>query len=212
MVDMIDRALPASTDACTVAYLDTHFLFPETLALRDRLCSRYPRLRFENHGTALTPEAQEAAHGPRLWESDPDQCCMLRKVIPMRDLLRGGDAWMTAVRREQSETRAAIEPVAWDPQFEIVKISPLASWSRERVWRYVREHEVPYNELHDRGYPSIGCTHCTSPVRGARPDDYSRAGRWAGSTKTECGLHRSSSGSSLGSSGGSSGGPSSASL
>lgn len=188
MIDMIDRC-PAAADGFTVSYLDTHFLFAETHDLRERLQRRYPRLDLVNRGTSLTPAAQKAAHGPELWRTNPDLCCQLRKVEPMRELLRGADAWMTAVRREQSDTRAATEHVSWDAQFELVKISPLAAWRRDEVWQYVREHDVPYNALHDQGYPSIGCTHCTSPVLGSRPADYSRAGRWEGREKTECGLH-----------------------
>jgi len=190
MIDMIARVDGGAGRGETVIhYLDTHFLFAETHRLRDKLEQRYPSVRFVNAGTTLTPEQQAAAFGPALWETDPDACCGLRKVEPMRALLRDADVWVTALRREQSTTRAAIRTVEWDEAFEVIKVSPLAYWSREQVWAYVREHAIPYNELHDLAYPSVGCTHCTRPVEGARPEDYSRDGRWAGTGKTECGLH-----------------------
>jgi phosphoadenosine phosphosulfate reductase len=188
MIDMLWRQAGAN-GSVPVHYLDTHFLFPETHALRERLEARYPGLVFINSGTALTPAQQEAAHGPALWASHPDRCCELRKVEPMRRLLSGAEGWMTAVRRSQSAERSATNPVEWDGRFGVTKISPLAHWSRERVWDYAVANGVPYNELHEQGYPTIGCTHCTKPVPGALVTDYSRAGRWAGTGKTECGLH-----------------------
>ena len=185
MIDMI----AALGQPVEITYLDTHFLFPETLELRDRLARRYPHLLFVNRGTAMTAEEQERVHGPALWERDPDLCCRLRKVDPMREVLRGADAWITAIRREQSPTRAAIETIVWDASFELVKVSPLVAWSREEVFRYAAERDVPISPLHSAGYPTFGCVHCTRPVEGAQPTDYSRAGRWAGTGKTECGLH-----------------------
>jgi phosphoadenosine phosphosulfate reductase len=175
--------------ATEITYLDTHFLFPETLELRDRLARRYPRLAFVNRGTTMTPDQQALLHGDGLWLSDPDRCCGIRKIEPMRAVLSGADAWMTAIRRDQSETRAHIETIVWDTSFELVKISPLIAWSRADVYEYVLSHGVPISPLHERGYPTFGCTHCTRPVNGAGPADYSREGRWAGLGKTECGLH-----------------------
>lgn len=172
-----------------IAWMDTMFLFPETYRLRDRLAVRYPHLVFESHGTAVTPAEQEARYGPELWRRDPDACCRLRKVDPMRALLADVDVWVTGVTRSQSATRAWTRVVQWDWQYQVLKVSPLAGWDRQRVWQYVREHDVPYNELHERGYPTVGCTHCTLPVGGATPATYSRAGRWSRSQKTECGLH-----------------------
>jgi phosphoadenosine phosphosulfate reductase len=174
----------------TVVYLDTGFLFPETHRLRERLAERYPRLRFVNVGTGLTPEAQASRYGPELWRRDPDLCCRLRKMDPLAAVLRGTEAWVTAITRSQSATRAGVRAVAWDATWGVLKVSPLAAWDRAEVWEYVRRRGVPYNELHERGYPTIGCTHCTRPVPGAGLGDYSRAGRWAGQEKTECGLHR----------------------
>lgn len=175
--------------APTVVYLDTMFFFAETYALRDRMVERYPLITFVNRGTSLTPEAQETLHGPELWRRAPDLCCHLRKVEPMQQALAGTDVWITAVSRSQGDSRSDIALVGWDWQYQVVKICPLVGWDRNRVWEYVRSHNVPYNELHERGYPSIGCTHCTLPVPGAGPGEYSRAGRWAGSQKAECGLH-----------------------
>ena len=185
LIDMVAR----TGQSLRVTYLDTHFLFPETLRLRDRLVRRYPTLTFVNAGTGITPVQQEATHGPRLWERDPDACCSIRKVDPMARVMAEHDVWITAIRRGQSEVRASIRVVEWDWHFDVLKISPMATWSRADVWNYVRERGVPYNELHDRGYPSIGCTHCTVGIPGALPTTYSRAGRWAGLEKTECGLH-----------------------
>lgn len=174
-----------------ITYFDTHFLFPETHDLRRRLQARYPHLHFVNRGTTLTPEEQAQRLGPELWARDPERCCDLRKVEPMRRAVAGRRAWMTALRRTQSATRAAVQAVEHDARFDVIKINPLASWSREEVWDWVRAHDVPFNTLHEQGYPSIGCTHCTSPVDGAAPWNYTRAGRWAGLEKTECGLHLS---------------------
>ncbi len=185
LIDMYARQGAAPT----VVYLDTMFLFSETYALRDRMIRRYPLITFVNRGTSLSPEAQEAIHGPHLWQRDPDRCCSIRKLEPMHQALSGADVWVTAISRSQGDERSNVPLVAWDWQYQVVKVCPLAAWDRARVWQYVRDHNVPYNELHERGYPSIGCTHCTSRVEGASPAHYSRAGRWRQSDKTECGLH-----------------------
>jgi phosphoadenosine phosphosulfate reductase len=178
----------------TVAYLDTMFLFPETYALRDRMAARYPHLRFENRGTTLTPEAQAELHGDELWARDPDRCCQIRKVDPMREALAGVEVWITGITRKQSATRADTPLIGWDWQFQLLKISPLAQWDRKRVWEYVQSHDVPYNPLHERGYPSIGCVQCTRAVAGAAVTEYTRLGRWDSAGKTECGLHSNGSG------------------
>jgi phosphoadenosine phosphosulfate reductase len=178
--------------APTVVYLDTMFFFPETYALRDRMVRRYPLITFVNRGTSLTPKAQAARHGAELWRRDPDLCCWIRKVEPMKQALAGADVWVSAVTRSQTETRKTTPLIAWDWQYQILKICPLVEWDRAQVWDYVQKHDVPYNQLHERGYPSIGCTHCTVPVEGAGPEQYSRAGRWNATGKTECGLHETS--------------------
>lgn len=185
LIDMVARHdLPVR-----VIWLDTMFLFPETYALRDRIIARYPHLRFENRGTTLTPEAQAERFGPELWRRDPNRCCALRKVEPMKAALAGVDVWLTGIMRSQTRARSALRVVEWDWGYGLLKVSPLAAWDRARVWDYVQAHDVPYNELHERGYPTLGCTHCTAPVPGAGPVKYSRSGRWSGTDKTECGLH-----------------------
>ena len=103
--------------------------------------------------------------------------------------MQRADIWISAIRRSQSPTRARVEMVEWDPRWNVLKLNPLAFWDRTDVWRYVREHDVPYNTLHEQGYPTIGCTHCTKAVEGATPEQYTRLGRWNGTDKTECGLH-----------------------
>ena len=172
-----------------VIYLDTMFFFPETYGLRDRLTARYPHLRFENRGTTLTPEAQAERFGPELWRRDPDRCCAIRKVEPMRQALADVEVWITGLMRSQGGERTSLRELQWNERYELIQVNPLAGWDRGRVWDYILAHDVPYNELHERGYPTLGCTHCTLAVPGAGPRDYTRIGRWAGTDKTECGLH-----------------------
>jgi phosphoadenosine phosphosulfate reductase len=172
---------------------DTEFLFPETYDLIDRVEQRYG-IKIEKLYSELTPEEQEKEFGPRLWARDPDQCCAIRKVEPLRRKLSTLDAWITAIRRTQTAERAGVRKIDWDAKFNLVKISPLANWTREKVWSYVVKNDVPYNELHDRNYPSIGCMHCTRAVKAGEDP---RAGRWSGLGKTECGLHTPAPASSL---------------
>lgn len=164
--------------------LDTGVLFPETRELWRRLEARYGvTIR------GVRPEgAAEASLDPanRLWERDPDGCCARRKVFPLAAELGRVDAWITAIRRDQTPQRANAPVVGWDAKFGIAKINPLVGWTSRDVWRYLRANDVPYNPLHDRGYPSVGCWPCTSSVR---PGEDARAGRWRGTAKTECGLH-----------------------
>jgi phosphoadenosine phosphosulfate reductase len=182
LIDMLARVAPRMR----VFYLDTGLLFPETYALAERLSARYG-VRFERRVAGLTLEAQAGAYGERLWERDPEECCRLRKVEPLREALAGLGAWVTAIRREQTPARARAGVVERDAKFGLVKINPLAAWSALDVWGYILKNDVPYNPLHDLGYASVGCVPCTTPVRvGEDP----RAGRWRGSPKTECGLHR----------------------
>ena len=164
---------------------DTEFLFSETYDLMDRVEERYG-IKIERLYSELTPEEQERLYGKALWARDPDGCCSLRKVEPLRRKLATLDAWVTGVRRDQTLERQSIRKVDWDYKFNLVKISPLADWTREMIWSYVVKHDVPYNPLHDQNYPSIGCTHCT---RAVQPGEDPRAGRWSGFRKTECGLH-----------------------
>lgn len=173
----------------TIIYLDTMFFFAETYELRDRMIERYPHLTFVNRGTDLTPEAQAAEYGDELWKHNPDLCCRLRKIEPMNEVMAGVDVWVTALRRSQSVTRANIKLVEWDWRYQVLKLNPLAAWERDQIWAYIQENDVPYNALHERDYPTVGCTHCTKPVPGSKPSDYSRSGRWSDMEKTECGLH-----------------------
>jgi phosphoadenosine phosphosulfate reductase len=178
--------LSAISSGTRIFYLDTDLLFPETYALRDQLAARYG-VRFERRATRLSLEEQAARYGERLWERQPDLCCRLRKVEPLQEMLTGLRAWVTAIRRDQSQARANIRLVEWDEKFNLIKINPLAAWAARDVWNYIAKYDVPYNQLHDHGFPSIGCTPCTSPVQiGEDP----RAGRWRGTQKTECGLHQ----------------------
>ena len=165
--------------------LDTEFLFPETYNLMDQVEQRYG-ITIEKVYPLNSPEEQERVFGAALWQRNPDQCCNLRKVEPLRRKLGELRAWITSIRRDQTAARAGAGKVEWDEKFGLVKINPIADWSSKQVWQYIREHDVPYNALHERNYPSIGCTHCT---RAVQPGEDPRAGRWAGSTKTECGLH-----------------------
>jgi phosphoadenosine phosphosulfate reductase len=164
---------------------DTEFLFSETYDLIDRVEERYG-IKIERILSQLSPEEQEREFGPKLWASNPDQCCELRKVEPLRRKLSTLDAWITAIRRGQTPQRAGAKKVEWDAKFNLVKINPLADWTHQQVWSYIVKNDVPYNPLHDRSYPSIGCTNCTRAVRAGED---ARAGRWAGFGKTECGLH-----------------------
>ncbi len=165
--------------------LDTGVLFPETYALWRRLEDHYA-VKIRAVRPARTIAEQEIDHGPRLWERDPDRCCELRKVEPLRQALAGFGGWVTAIRRDQTPERANAPVVSWDGRFGLVKINPLVRWTFDEVKAYAAAHDVPYNPLHDQGYPSIGCVPCTSQVK---PGEDPRSGRWRGNEKTECGLH-----------------------
>ena len=165
--------------------LDTGLLFDETRELWHRLEQRYGlTIR------AVRPQqdlaAQVLAHGERLWEREPDRCCALRKVAPLAGALAGQGAWISAIRRQQTADRARVRVLEHDTVHHLPKLSPLASWTRDEVWDYLAASDVPVNALHARGYPSIGCTPCTSAVTAGEDE---RAGRWRGRVKTECGLH-----------------------
>lgn len=163
-----------------IFYLDTDLLFPETYALRDQLEARYG-VTFERRTTNLSLDAQAARYGERLWERRPDECCRLRKVEPLREMLAGLRAWVTAIRRDQSPARAHAGIVERDAKFGLIKINPLAAWTSRDVWNYIIKHDVPYNPLHDLSYSSIGCRPCTTQVHiGEDP----RAGRWRGDRKS----------------------------
>jgi phosphoadenosine phosphosulfate reductase len=166
--------------------LDTGYQFAETLELRDRIAERYG-IEVELIRPDTTVAEYEARHGGPLYVVQPDQCCHDRKLVPLRRAVSGYDAWISAIRADQSSHRARASVVGWDAKFELVKVNPLLRWTRRDVWAFVVAHDVPYNPLHDRGYPSIGCWPCTRAIAPNETDE--RAGRWAGQAKTECGLH-----------------------
>ena len=169
LLDMLFAVEPRTR----VFAIDTHHLFPETYELWRAVERRY--------GTTIHTFAGAAVEDG-LWESNPDLYLAIAKIEPLNRALLDLDAWITGIRRDQSPTRADAPKLGWDEQHELWKANPLADWSEKDVWNYISEHDVPYNELHDRGYSSVGCTHCTLPGSG-------RAGRWAGTDKIECGLH-----------------------
>ena len=165
-------------------YVDTGLLFPETYETRNALAERYG-IEFERFAELSLSEQEErrAANLPR---PDQDGCCADRKVELMRKALSDVSGWVSGIRRVDSETRADAPRFGWDDRFGLWKLNPLADWDEKRVWNYIKDHHVPYNPLHDQGYPSIGCMPCTT----AAPDGADeRAGRWAGTDRTECGIH-----------------------
>jgi phosphoadenosine phosphosulfate reductase len=165
--------------------LETGYQFQETLELRERIKQRYG-IEVEYVRPELTVEEYEAEHGGPLYRHRPDQCCYDRKILPLRRAIVGYDSWISAIRRDQTTDRQQADLVQWDSKFELVKVNPLLTWTRRDVWGFIHKHEIPYNPLHDRNYPSIGCWPCTQPVVGENDE---RAGRWAGRAKKECGLH-----------------------
>jgi len=165
--------------------LETGYQFEETLQVRERIRERYG-IEVELVRPELTVAEYEAEHGGPLYRIRPDQCCHDRKLIPLRRAIVGYDAWISAIRRDQTGDRGRASVVQWDAKFDLVKVNPLLNWDKKEVWAFIVKHDVPYNPLHDRGYPSVGCWPCTRPV--AEGED-ERAGRWAGTVKKECGLH-----------------------
>jgi phosphoadenosine phosphosulfate reductase len=165
--------------------LDTGYQFKETLELRDKIAQRYG-IVVEYKRPDTTVEVYEAQHGGPLYKTNPDQCCADRKVKVLKAAAKGWHAWMSGIRRDQSPDRAKAPIIGWDKKFSLVKISPLANWTKKDIWKLISDENVPYNPLHDQGYPSIGCWPCTRAVMFGEDE---RAGRWSGFQKTECGLH-----------------------
>ncbi|MFC2947359.1 phosphoadenylyl-sulfate reductase [Virgibacillus sediminis] len=182
---LIDLISKVKNDA-EIVFLDTDLHFQETYDLIEEVKAKYPTLRIHMKKPDLTLEEQSAEHGSALWKRQPDQCCFIRKIKPLEDALSGVPAWISGLRREQSPSRSKTDFVNKDDRFKSIKVCPLIHWTWDDVWEYIRSNELPYNELHDNGYPSIGCIPCTSRVSDSED---SRAGRWAGFNKTECGLH-----------------------
>jgi phosphoadenosine phosphosulfate reductase len=170
--------------------LDTGLLFKETLELKKRL-EDLLGIQIESLVPDLTVEQQAEAQGPELWKRDPDLCCTMRKVMPLQGKLSDLDCWITGLRRQQSNARAQtdiVEIYAFDESTgrDIVKLNPMVAWTRDAVWKYIKDHKIPYNPLHDQGYRSIGCQPCTGRTGDG---DQERAGRWIGFNKVECGIH-----------------------
>ncbi len=181
IVDMIAKVAPDTN----IFYLDTGVFFKETYELIERLKKRYG-IKFECVKALMSLEEQADKYGPELWKKDPDLCCKIRKVEPLKRKLATVKAWVTGIRREQAPTRANAKTVEWDDKFCIVKFNPLVRWTAKDVLGYVMGHGIPYNPLHDKGYPSIGCEPCTAPIKAGEDP---RSGRWKGFEKKECGLH-----------------------
>ncbi|WP_110927947.1 phosphoadenylyl-sulfate reductase [Bacillus massiliglaciei] len=171
-----------------IVFLDTGLHFEETYQLIEKIKQRYPGLNIEMKKPDMSLEEQAAVHGEELWAKDPNLCCSIRKVTPLNESLSGATAWLSGLRREQSETRALTNYINLDAKFKSIKICPLIHWTWKDVWRYAHKQQLDYNVLHDNGYPSIGCRPCTAQA--INPDDL-RSGRWKGAQKTECGLHLS---------------------
>ena len=190
LIDMCSRAIEKNgLPGLQVAWIDTGFFFAETLKVKDKLEAKYTNIEFTRWATEVSPENQAETYGDELWKNNPNLCCHIRKVVPMKENIGGFDLWMTGLRRSQTEARASTPVLAWDWRYQLLKFCPLVSWTRADVWQYVQQNEVPFNELHLQNYPSISCTHCTRSVPGSTPDSDARDGRWEGKDKDECGLH-----------------------
>jgi len=184
LMHLVSRLRPETT----IFYLDTGLLFDETYDLRDELEQRL-KLRFVRVATDLSVAEQTRQHGAKLWARQPDVCCHLRKMLPLRKFLADKSAWVTGIRRRHTPNRGTANLAEWDAGNGLVKLNPLIHWSDDKVWTYLDRHDLPTNPLHDQGYPSIGCRPCTVAVgKGADP----RSGRWSGLDKTECGIHLNS--------------------
>jgi phosphoadenosine phosphosulfate reductase len=166
--------------------LETGYQFRETLELRDRIAEKYG-IEVDLLQPELTVEEYEAVNGGPLYRTNPNQCCHDRKIKTLERASNVMHAWMSGIRRDQSADRAQAPIVGWDKRFGLVKISPLANWTKKDVWKRITDENIPYNPLHDQGFPSIGCWPCTRAVGAGETDE--RAGRWSGMRKTECGLH-----------------------
>ena len=183
IVDLVSRHVPG----IDVLFLDTGYHFAETIGTRDAVSVVYP-VNVINVTPPTTVAEQDAELGPKLYARNPDLCCYLRKVVPLEKSLEPYDAWITGVRREETGARSGTQVVAWDARRQMVKVNPIVEWTQKDVDDYIAEHGVLVNPLVDDGYPSIGCSTCTARVK---PGEDPRSGRWAGSSKTECGIHTS---------------------
>ena len=182
LIDLISKVRPDAK----IVFLDTDLHFQETYDHIDRVKERYPELNIELKKPDLTLDEQSEQYGPALWKKDPNQCCYIRKIKPLEEVLSGATAWVSGLRREQLPSRQNTNFLNKDERFESIKVCPLIHWTWDDVWQYIERHDLTYNELHDFNYPSIGCIPCTSAVSASGD---SREGRWSGFGKTECGLH-----------------------
>jgi phosphoadenosine phosphosulfate reductase len=171
----------------TFINLDTGYQFPETLELREKILLKYG-IAVEMVQPELTVPEYEKLHGGPVYTTDTNQCCGDRKIKPLKDALarHAPKAWISAIRKDQTADRGVADVVQWDKKFQLVKVNPLLNWTKKEVWAFIVKNNVPYNDLHDRGYPSIGCWPCTRAVGVGEGE---RSGRWAGTAKKECGLH-----------------------
>lgn len=187
MIDMLHRM--DLLGRVEVFYLDTGVLFDETHETREKVEAKYG-FRAVRVAPELTLDAQAARHGDSLWDTDPNACCQIRKVEPLRRHLFGKKAWITGMRRSHHAGRSSLPVAQWDAANGLAKVNPVATWDDKTLWRYIHQHGVPHNSLYEQGYGSIGCMPCTRPVRAGEDP---RAGRWAGRAKNECGIHTGSS-------------------
>lgn len=182
LIELISRVKPDAK----IVFLDTNYHFKETYETIEKVKKRYPQLQIHLQQPHLTIDEQTEQYGLDLWKTNPNQCCDLRKIQPLEEAISPSTAWISGLRREQSETRSSTEYLNLDNRFKKIKVCPLIHWTWKDVWRFAHTHELDYNVLHDQGFPSIGCATCTKP---AFTEEDMRSGRWTGSGKTECGLH-----------------------
>lgn len=182
LIDLISKVKPDAR----IVFLDTELHFQETYDLIEKVKAKYPSLNIKMLKSEVTLEQQKVLYGDKLWETNPDLCCEIRKLKPLAKELANYKAWISGLRREQSPTRRHVQFVNRDDRFKSIKICPLIHWTWEEVWNYIKLFDLPYNVLHDQNYPSIGCEKCTQPVKEGQD---LRSGRWANFAKTECGLH-----------------------
>ncbi|WHY83849.1 phosphoadenylyl-sulfate reductase [Neobacillus novalis] len=183
LIDLIHKV----NKSAKIIFLDTGLHFPETYGLIEEVKSRYPTLDIKIIKPKISLVEQEKWYGEELWKVNPNLCCHMRKIVPLKEALVDVKAWISGLRREQSLSRSKIEYINKDGKFQKIKICPLIHWTWEEVMTYIHLNKLPYNPLHDQRYPSIGCAPCTQPVSEAGD---LRSGRWADSSKTECGLHQ----------------------
>jgi len=182
---LVDLATKVKSDV-DILFLETGYHFPETIGTRDAVQAVYPNVKIVNAQAEQSVAEQDAEYGEKLHDRDPTLCCNLRKVVPLRKTLSNYSAWITGVRRVDAPTRANTPIVTWDDRNGLVKINPIAAWTDDEFNGYIREHGILENPLVSIGYLSIGCAPCTARVA---PGQDPRSGRWAGQSKTECGLH-----------------------